>query len=628
MRQVSALTVSALAAVSCLALSVGPAVADEGTQPAQVEYAPTMLVLDASGSMAGADPAGGTKMDAAKRATHTLIDATPDGAPIGMAVYGTNTGSTDADKPAGCRDVTVLRGPEPIDKAALGGAVDGLRPRGYTPIGTALRTAADALPRSGPHAIVLVSDGIDTCAPPDPCEVAKELSANGVDLVVHAVGFGVDESARKQLTCIARVTGGTYTDAPDARSLDRVLPRVTDAALRSYQPSGIPVTGTPEPGTAPQLKPGQYVDMFERNRRKYYAVDVPAGMTAYFTATLIYARNSNDLDIGAFEAKMYAPDGSDCSIGERDITSFAGDGEFITAPLTSDKATSTECTKPGRYTFGVLRDSDQYQADQLPVEIIVGLEPKVTGDKGQPAANRPVGFHDPGGSSRTVVGGGSFGTAATLDGTGTYTDLLHYGEYVFYRVRLDWGQGLAYRVRYGDVPERTIVNIETTLLSPFRAQVGWDTTAYGGDPTKLPASSEAIATLPIRYLNRENTERKQSVAGWFYIGVKLGKGRGEADPGTVPVSVDLVVTGQPEPGPAYAFPSEEARKAGVFGDGGPRVAKADPATGANRAEPIGQGQVSSFPTTAVLIAGGGVVLLAAVVGIVLAARRRRAHPRS
>ena len=39
------------------------------------DLAPTIVVLDASGSMTGADPKGGTKMHAARKAVHALVAA-------------------------------------------------------------------------------------------------------------------------------------------------------------------------------------------------------------------------------------------------------------------------------------------------------------------------------------------------------------------------------------------------------------------------------------------------------------------------------------------------------------------------------------------------------------------------
>ena len=129
---------------------------------------------------------------------------------------------------------------------------------GYTPVGNALRAAADALPNEGPRSIVLVSDGEDTCAPPAPCDVASELHQQGIDLVIHTVGFKVDATAREQLSCIAQATGGTYSDAADASQLTQALATKVDYAITGYTTAGTPVTGADQPsaaGTAAHPRP-------------------------------------------------------------------------------------------------------------------------------------------------------------------------------------------------------------------------------------------------------------------------------------------------------------------------------------------------------------------------------------
>ena len=161
-----------------------------------------MIVLDASGSMNQTD-APGPRIDAAKAAVTSLIDTLPPQTQVGLQVYGTGTGSTDAEKQAGCTDIKTLAPVGPLDAAALKAQVATVVAAGYTPIGNALRAAADALPNEGPRSIVLVSDGEDTCAPPAPCDVATELEQQGIDLTIHTVGFKVDPTAREQLSCIA-----------------------------------------------------------------------------------------------------------------------------------------------------------------------------------------------------------------------------------------------------------------------------------------------------------------------------------------------------------------------------------------------------------------------------------------
>lgn len=186
---------------------------------------PTVIVLDASGSMKEED-APGPRIDAAKDAVRTLVDSLPEGAPVGLIVYGTSTDSSDAAEAAGCQDVKTLVPLGPVDKASFAAAVDGVVASGYTPIGSSLRAAAALLPASGDRNVVVVSDGEDTCAPPEPCDVAREVAGSG--LAIHTVGFRVTGTAKDQLTCIAQSGGGEYVDAANAVQLQAFLRTAVD----------------------------------------------------------------------------------------------------------------------------------------------------------------------------------------------------------------------------------------------------------------------------------------------------------------------------------------------------------------------------------------------------------------
>ena len=622
-----------------LALTGPVARAQSAEGPA--ELAPTMVVLDASGSMTGADPAGGTKMDAAKKAVHALVAAAPDGAPVGLAVYGTGTGNSDAERARGCQDVTVLRPPGAIDRAALDTAVDGVVPSGYTPIGRSLQVAAEQLPREGPRSVVLVSDGEDTCAPPEPCEVVRTLAGQGVDLVVHAVGFGVNAVARAQLACVAQATGGTYSDAPDADALQRVLPRVAATALRNYQPAGTPITGTPTYDAAPVAAPGQHLDTIGQHEQRYYAVDVPAGATAYFSATVSFPRlRGIDVvnDFNTLQLRTYGEGGADCHEFASEQASRSSDGAALTVATTWDGATEKDtgssptgdaCKDGGRYWFAL--EWDRVSAgvpERLPVELLVGVEPGVT-DPG-PVAVLPLGsFAEPTGAPRPVVGGGSFNVAGTLDGSGSYTDVLQRGEFVFYRVRLDWGQGLAYRVRYAETPGRGLEHlstITTRVYTPTREEIDQDFNSYNGEARQLPSNEPAITTVPVRYGNRNAdvvATRTQSVAGWFSISVQVGAPHtdtGIASP--VPIQLDLTVTGDPEPGPAYAFSSPEAQRIGSFGEGGAPTAAPPARPGPASAGGVASSSTVISPAGWATIAGGAALVVALAIGLVLRSRRR------
>ncbi|MGY0497578.1 vWA domain-containing protein [Nocardia sp. FBN12] len=554
MPRISTLT----AALTAVVLTVLPASLPVLAQADPGQYAPTMLILDASGSMERPDQ-GGTMMDSAKRAVRSFVASAPAESSVGLTTYGTGTSNSEADKAAGCRDVQVLAQPTTIDKPALTAAVDGIHARGWTPMGTALRQAADALPDAGPRSIVLVSDGDDTCSPPDPCEVAKELKQQGVDLIVHSIGFAVDDKARAQLTCMAQATGGTYSDAADGAALERILPRVSSAALRDYQATGTPITGTDTIGTAPVAGPGQYLDTLGQRQKRYYAVDVPEGATVYFTGIVSFPRGrstSTTNDMNALDLRLFGRESMECGNRERELETRSSDGTTLTIAKAFDGAAeplfeSDKCTGAGRYTFELTWDLvSEGSSDRLPVEILVGIEPGVT-DPGPGASTTKTAFTEPTSPTQTVSGSGSFTTAATLPGGGSYTDTVQSGEYVFYRVRLDWGQGLAYRVGFAETGGANRIaasNVTTTLYSPLGTEIDSDTSAYTG----RSSAELRLASVPIRYANRgEYDVREQSVAGWYYLAVKIGVPTGADAMPPTPVQLDITVAGAAEPGPTY-----------------------------------------------------------------------------
>ncbi len=614
-------------------LGMLPVAAPVAAFPEQSQYAPTMIVLDASGSMLRPDPSG-TMMDAAKNAVRSFVESAPEQSRVGLAAYGTGTSNEEADKASGCSDVQVLHEPAPLDRAALVRAVDGIRASGWTPVGVALRKAAEALPDSGPRAVVLVSDGEDTCAPPDPCEVARELKAGGTDLTVHAIGFAVDAQARAQLSCLAEVTGGSYTDAADGPALERTLPRVTAAALRSYQVTGVPVTGGADHRSAPVLGAGRYLDTIGKGETRYYAVDVPQGATAYVSGILPFPRVAGISildDLNTLVRRVYGGDGHDCGEVDTAMATGASDGEALTSvevwrgaaeQVAGTGGDGDSCRGGGRYYFAFTwKKTSEKLPQRLPFEVLVGVEAAVR-DPGPARIDTPAAMVEPIGPGVPVIGGGSFTAAPELPGSGRYTDLLQRGEIVYYRVRLDWGQGLAYRVRFGAVEGNQASNIRTALFSPLAEEIQMDTTAYLGAESVLPAAGDPLATVPIRYDNRNGglDQRRQSVAGWYYIAVDVGSNAGLRKGASVPVTIDLTVAGTPEPGPAY----ENAAAGGVFGEsadsGDTPSAQRDPADTAAQGQPSGS---ATLPVLATIIGACGFIAVSTVLVARYLSRKRR-----
>ncbi|GAB3403801.1 hypothetical protein GCM10027569_11240 [Flindersiella endophytica] len=276
-----------LALTAVLGAGFGPAArADE--QPPRIE-----LVLDVSGSMRENDAGGMTRMAAAKQALTAVIDGVPDEAEVGLRFYG-HTYPGD-DKAAGCKDTALVAPVGRLDKAAAKAKVDALEPVGFTPIGTSLRQAGADLGTRGQRRIILISDGEDTCAPPDPCDVARELKKQGIELAIDTVGFNVNAKARAQLQCIARVTDGTYGDAKDAGELSSRVQGMFKRALQAYEPVGKPVKGSPNGcEDAPVLTAGQYVDHIRGGSQRHlrYRLDLAPGQRVRVSFTAVLNQDS------------------------------------------------------------------------------------------------------------------------------------------------------------------------------------------------------------------------------------------------------------------------------------------------------------------------------------------------
>ncbi|PID47664.1 MAG: hypothetical protein CR967_03300 [Proteobacteria bacterium] len=177
-----------------------------------------MLILDASGSMWGQID-GKEKIVIAKEAVYKVIKDWDESIHVGLMVYGHR-------KKGDCEDIEVLMPTGKIDKAILKQKVSQISPKGKTPISKSLQKAAKILRFTEDEAtIILISDGKETCDS-DPCEVAKELEKLGINFTAHVIGFNVDANTDKQLSCIAKATGGKYFSAKNPKDLNNALKKL------------------------------------------------------------------------------------------------------------------------------------------------------------------------------------------------------------------------------------------------------------------------------------------------------------------------------------------------------------------------------------------------------------------
>ncbi|MFI5770266.1 VWA domain-containing protein [Streptomyces sp. NPDC051658] len=266
-----------------------PAAADEAPAKASPKVE---LVLDVSGSMRTRDIDGQSRMTAAKQAFNEVLDAVPEQVELGIRTLGADYPGND--RKVGCKDTKQLYPVGPLDRTEAKTAVATLAPTGWTPIGPALLGAADDLEGGdSTRRIVLISDGEDTCGPLDPCEVARDIAARGIHLVIDTLGLVPNAKIREQLTCIAEATGGTYTAV---QHTDELSGRVKQLVDRAAEPVVTPVAteGADSCSDAPQLKAGLYTDREKFGEHRWYRVDVPPGQELRASVSVFADRAVNN----------------------------------------------------------------------------------------------------------------------------------------------------------------------------------------------------------------------------------------------------------------------------------------------------------------------------------------------
>ena len=88
-----------------------------------------LVILDGSDSMNEQAGDGGTRLDAAKAALGELIDAVPEGAQVGLRVYGNEL--SGVSRARACRDTNLVTPVGPLDKRPV--QLAGREPRGQGP---------------------------------------------------------------------------------------------------------------------------------------------------------------------------------------------------------------------------------------------------------------------------------------------------------------------------------------------------------------------------------------------------------------------------------------------------------------------------------------------------------------
>jgi Mg-chelatase subunit ChlD len=201
-------------AVLCAALAVtvvgATVLAGTGAARATASDGTLVLLVDTSGSMEGAP------LRQAQGALATAIGATDQDRPVGLREFSGSCGR------AGTRRLVP---PGVGNRDRLRRAVGDLVAFGDTPMSRGLQAAVGDLDGARGGSIILISDGVNSCENlPRPCALSAGYAAQGIELVVHTIGFGANAD-EGELRCVADETGGSYAAAFDETTLLEAIER-------------------------------------------------------------------------------------------------------------------------------------------------------------------------------------------------------------------------------------------------------------------------------------------------------------------------------------------------------------------------------------------------------------------
>ena len=209
-----------------------------------------MIIVDGSGSMWGRiDADKRAKIDIVREALVPIL-AGATTARIGLTSYGHR-------RKGDCGDVEIISPPVAEHEAVIT-AVEKLSPHGKGPIAEALTQTAKATGASRPASILVITDGADNCQQ-DACEAAASVAKTAPGVVVHLISLAVEPDEVAHLSCVAKVTGGSYFDVRDSQSIAPAIEEATKLAMRAPNalalasepgskdaaPATSPVTATP-----------------------------------------------------------------------------------------------------------------------------------------------------------------------------------------------------------------------------------------------------------------------------------------------------------------------------------------------------------------------------------------------
>lgn len=186
-----------------------------GAQPT-IEY-----ILDASPRMSSSSSGGDTRIGIARGVLGEIIRTADPRLTAGLRVFGAGAESE------GCQDTSLVVPLAVSNQVKIAEGLGGVAPapESDSPLAEAMIAAIqDVAETKGPHSIIVVTGGADSCNPESGELIRREAERAGVELKMFVVGLDVPpEEAEAIRAMVAMIPGATYKDTPDASGLRSAL---------------------------------------------------------------------------------------------------------------------------------------------------------------------------------------------------------------------------------------------------------------------------------------------------------------------------------------------------------------------------------------------------------------------
>lgn len=613
---VSQLRPAALAGALLLALStsaVGLPRAAGVPAVDEAEHGRMLLLLDSSGSMKEPTQDGTPRIEAAQQALRTVVGELPEGAQVGLRVFGAKV--FERSQPGACTDSQLVVPMGADNRDDLREAIDSYKPYGETPIAHALREAAKDLGREGKRSIVLVSDGVATCKP-DPCDVAARIRKQGIDLRIDVVGLEADRRTRSQLTCIAAAGGGTYYDADSVEDITESITVASERAMRPFTLDGAAITGGATSTEATPMDAGRYVDEVDGDGERWYSYERQYDDSTVIASSYSIAPGSKNrvkLDVQGDEGKLCAGGPSEVMhafataygrvvpVGDDAPEECRGDGLRVKVSGYGDD--------PRELGLGVIEEPRPTNLEDLPAG--------VTGDEAEDDPVRSIGVPQVAGEpERIQTPGTTLGDATELQSGKRYSGAWLPGETHIYRVRLDWGQRLAVALKTPEGGAMGSILSDIQLLNPARMTMDEDDLVVPDTDNDV----ELVGTYPVRWHNR-STGSGSFLAGDYYVLVGLSERGGGGEGEELPYTLDVEVSGDVSGAPDYPDGEEVLGSLDAAGEQITAAAE-DPGDSAGKAAESVEVEEDKVGLPGWVFAAGGVGLVVVLAALFAVLQRR------